>query len=117
MIVRRVVAGDTFDADVRLRALDGVTPIAMVLDPQTEAVNEKVKRLFSVKSVLEVPHNRDPKQLYPMIRDFVLDNTRPGDVVLDPFAGMGTTKAVCEDYGRGYVLIELNIELAAALNG
>lgn len=34
--------------------------------------------------------------------------SRPGDVVLDPFAGSGTTLAVAKSLGRNYIGIELN---------
>lgn len=38
----------------------------------------------------------------------ILAGSRPGDVVLDPFNGAGTTGVVCEKLGRAYVGIELN---------
>lgn len=38
----------------------------------------------------------------------ILAGSRPGDVVLDPFNGAGTTGVVCEKLGRSYVGIELN---------
>jgi DNA modification methylase len=38
----------------------------------------------------------------------ILAGSRPGDVVLDPFAGSGTTLAVAKQLGRAYVGIELN---------
>ncbi len=40
----------------------------------------------------------------------ILAGSRPGDTILDPFAGSGTTGAVAARLGRGYVLIELNPE-------
>jgi site-specific DNA-methyltransferase (cytosine-N4-specific) len=36
--------------------------------------------------------------------------SRPGDLVLDPFAGSGTTLMVARDLGRDYLGIELNPE-------
>ena len=38
----------------------------------------------------------------------ILSSTRPGDVVLDPFAGSGTTLAVSEQLGRESIGIELD---------
>jgi DNA modification methylase len=38
----------------------------------------------------------------------ILSSSRPGDVVLDPFSGSGTTGVVAEHYGRRYVGLELN---------
>ena len=34
--------------------------------------------------------------------------TLPGDMVLDPFAGSGTTGVVAKRMGRGYIMIEQN---------
>ena len=43
-----------------------------------------------------------------MIRDAILDVTRPGDIVLDSFAGSGTTGIACHMSGRRARLIELD---------
>lgn len=39
--------------------------------------------------------------------------TRPGDLVLDPFAGSGTTLVAARNLQRKYVGIELNAEYVA----
>lgn len=38
----------------------------------------------------------------------VLTSTRPGDLVIDPFSGAGTTGVVAVRHGRRYHGIELN---------
>lgn len=43
-----------------------------------------------------------------LVRRCILLGTRPGDTVLDPFSGSGTTGVVAKEEGRGAVLIELN---------
>lgn len=48
-----------------------------------------------------------PKQL---ITPCVLAGSRPGDTVLDPFAGSGTTGEVALELGRNAILCELNAE-------
>ena len=40
----------------------------------------------------------------------ILAGSRPGDVVLDPFSGAGTTALVANNLGRKYIGIELNPE-------
>ena len=51
-----------------------------------------------------------PKEL---VRRCILLGTRPGDLVLDPFSGSGTTGLVAAELNRRAVLIELNEEYAA----
>ena len=51
-----------------------------------------------------------PKEL---VRRCILLGTRPGDLVLDPFSGSGTTGLVAAELNRKAVLIELNEEYVA----
>lgn len=56
-------------------------------------------------NVLECPKPQT-NDLHPtqkpteLIRDIVTDATQPGQLVIDPFSGSGTTLAVCEETGR-----------------
>jgi site-specific DNA-methyltransferase (adenine-specific) len=50
-----------------------------------------------------------------IVRRMVLASTRPGDRVLDPFAGSGTLGAVAAALGRDYVLIDENAEAVAVM--
>jgi DNA modification methylase len=45
-----------------------------------------------------------------LARRCILLGSRPGDAVLDPFGGSGTTGAVAQELGRRAILIELNPE-------
>lgn len=45
-----------------------------------------------------------------LIRPCILAGSRPGDLVLDPFGGAGTTGLVARQEGRNFVLCELNAE-------
>lgn len=47
---------------------------------------------------------------YPpdLIKPCILAGSRPGDTILDPFAGSGTTGMVALEYGRKAILVELN---------
>lgn len=48
-----------------------------------------------------------------LIEPCVLAGSRPGDIVLDPFMGSGTTAAVASQNGRKYLGCELNLEYKA----
>ena len=48
-----------------------------------------------------------------LIEPCVLAGTKPGDLILDPFSGSGTTGMVALRHDRSYVGIELNPEYAA----
>lgn len=48
-----------------------------------------------------------------LARRCILAGSKPGDTVLDPFNGAGTTGFVAQEHGREYVGIELNPEYVA----
>ena len=39
---------------------------------------------------------------------FILSGSNPGDIVMDPFAGSGTTGVVAHKHGRKYLCIDVN---------
>jgi site-specific DNA-methyltransferase (adenine-specific) len=63
-----------------------------------------------------VPTNSAEKTGYPtqkpagVLRRILLASSRPGDWVLDFFAGSGTTGAVAAELGRRFVLVDENPE-------
>lgn len=46
----------------------------------------------------------------PLLLDFVTDFTEPGEVVLDPYMGSGTTGVACMELGRSFMGIEKDPE-------
>jgi site-specific DNA-methyltransferase (adenine-specific) len=68
-----------------------------------------------------VPTNGREKTGYPtqkpegVLRRIVQASSRPGDRVLDFFAGSGTLGAVAKQLGRSYVLIDSNPEAVAVM--
>ncbi len=55
-----------------------------------------------------------PTQLpLALVRRVVLGLTNPGDLVVDPFAGSGTTGVVCAESSRRFVGLELREQFAA----
>ncbi len=53
---------------------------------------------------------RFPKKLAEF---FILAGTNPGDTILDPFAGSGTTAVVAEENGRSWRCIDINEDYCA----
>lgn len=47
-----------------------------------------------------------------LVRPCILAGSRPGDLVLDPFGGSGTTAAVAQELSRRWVICELNTKYA-----
>lgn len=66
----------------------------------------------SVWSVPTKPYSEAHFATFPpaLIEPCILAGSRPGDTVLDPFGGSGTTAQVANKFGRKAVLIELNPE-------
>jgi DNA modification methylase len=66
----------------------------------------------SVWTVATKPYKGAHFATFPpaLIEPCILAGSRPGDVVLDPFMGSGTTAAVAIDHGRQFIGCELNPE-------
>jgi site-specific DNA-methyltransferase (adenine-specific) len=74
--------------------------------------NLSLARPSNVINVNNVSNQFSDKQLHPatfpegLVEFFVKSFTNEGDVVLDPFAGSGTTGLVCKNLNRQYIMIE-----------
>nr|WP_272210226.1 DNA methyltransferase [Marinicella sp. W31]MDC2876090.1 DNA methyltransferase [Marinicella sp. W31] len=68
--------------------------------------------LFPICSGGERLKGNDGKKVHPtqkpeaLLSRIILSSTKPGDVVLDPFLGSGTTAAVAKRLGRHFVGVE-----------
>ena len=71
------------------------------------------------KDVIEIPttcNGMGEKTKHPtqkpeeLVRKFVLSASNPGDIILDPFSGSGTTLVVAEQLGRQWIGCEINPE-------
>ena len=74
--------------------------------------NGETRNRRSVWTVATRPYKGAHFATFPpaLIEPCILAGSRPGDVVLDPFMGSGTTAAVALRHGRRYVGCELNPE-------
>lgn len=77
-------------------------------------VKQKSKNRRTVWNIMTEPYRGAHFATYPreLARLCVLAGSRPGDRVLDPFFGSGTTGVVCNDAGRICTGVELNEEYA-----
>ncbi len=69
----------------------------------------------SVWTVRPQPRPEDhPAMMAPeIVRRCIVCSSRPGDTILDPFAGAGTTGLVADQHQRNAILIELNPDYSA----
>ena len=75
-------------------------------------VREAGRNKRSVWTVTTRPYKGAHFATFPpaLIEPCILAGSRPGDVVLDPFMGSGTTAAVAIQHGRQYLGCELNAD-------
>lgn len=72
--------------------------------------NKKEKNVVRYKKVIPSAKQHPTQKPVGLIRHFVRLHSNAGDMVLDPFAGSGTTGAACILEGREYLLIEKDIK-------
>jgi DNA modification methylase len=72
----------------------------------------------SVWNVALKPYSGAHFATYPpdLIKPCIMAGTKPGDVVLDPFGGSGTTGQVALELGRRAILLELNEDYAKIIH-
>lgn len=77
----------------------------------------KVMGTAKTKATYYVTHRNDkdrnrfdhptPKPLH-IIKNFIINSSREGDIILDPYLGSGTTAQAAFELGRNYIGIEIN---------
>jgi DNA modification methylase len=74
--------------------------------------NDGMRNRRSVWSIATKPYKGAHFAVFPaaLVEPCILAGSRPGDIVLDPFMGSGTTAAVAIAHGRRFVGCELNPE-------
>ena len=84
-------------------ASEGILPTTLWADGETFGLNQQGVR--EIRS-LELPDFPTPKPERLISRVLEIGSS-PGDIVLDSFAGSGTTGAVAQKYGRRWIMVEL----------
>ena len=82
---------------------------------QAERADDGKRNRRSVWTVATRPYKGAHFATFPpaLIEPCILAGSRPGDIVLDPFMGSGTTASVALQHGRQYLGCELNPEYGA----
>lgn len=90
------------------RAPEGTRANASFSAAVTDLCQDRNRR--TVWTIPSEPLKEEHFAAFPtrLVEPCILASTRPGDVVLDPFAGTGTTGRVALAHGRRAVLIEAN---------
>ena len=83
------------------------SPAAPESPPWDELTDAEKKAELATQPYSEAHFATFPPAL---IEPCILAGSRPGDVVLDPFFGSGTTGEVCERLGRRWIGCELSPE-------
>jgi len=75
-------------------------------------INQKGRNRRSVWTIPTQPYSEAHYATFPhrLVEPCIMAGCPPGGIVLDPFAGSGTTGQVAQDLGRNAILIELNPE-------
>ena len=109
-------AGVTRKAGKAFRDLESQDPNAARKRPSAdrEIIVRDTRRKRSVWSVSPSPYSNGHFATFPadLITPCIKAGTKPGDTVLDPFGGAGTTGLVAQRLGRDAVLLELNVTYA-----
>lgn len=66
--------------------------------------NIAIPNIIKLSALREREHpNQKPIEL---VEIFILNHTKPGDLIIDPFCGSGTTALACHKTGRRFICID-----------
>lgn len=103
---------DSFKRDdsKRSEAIPGQSVGTHRADREESEWDTATRNKRSVWTVATVPYKGAHFATFPpaLIEPCILAGSRPGDLVLDPFGGSGTTAQVAQALGRKWLLCELN---------
>lgn len=92
--------------------LDGSVDTSRMTKEQLRNVLDGILAMFETDAIREDRPTRSvdhpTMKPVPLFARLIRNSSRPGDVVLDPFAGSGTTVVACERMGRRARVLELD---------
>jgi adenine-specific DNA-methyltransferase len=105
---KRIWWGPTGDRAPRLKLFlvesnEGVLPTTLWADGEVFGLNQQGIREIRTLGLPDFPTPK-PEQLMSKVLEL---GSNPGDLVLDSFAGSGTTGAVAQKMGRRWIMVEL----------
>jgi len=103
-MIYQIIHGNSLDLEFQTQRLLPSNPAAIVLDPPFEFYNHPIQALFPDVAMLIVPRKRRYGDLSGMISGFLAN--APDGMILDPFAGQGTTLRECIKDERDCLLVE-----------
>lgn len=80
----------------------------VVVDPHSDGARQTNVMAFSSSGDQNRPKARGISFPLGFAERFILQHTQPGDIVMDPFAGVGTTCKAASIHGRNYIGIEID---------
>lgn len=106
---RRIWWGANGDRAPRLKQFlaetdDGLLPTTLWADGEIFGLNQQGVRELRALALPDFPTPK-PEQLIAKVLEL---GSSPGDLVLDSFAGSGTTGAVAQKMGRRWIMVELS---------
>jgi DNA modification methylase len=69
---------------------------------------KEVGNIIKISRIVPRPHQHPTVKPVALVEHFLRLHTKPGEVVLDPFAGSGTTGVACKKMGREFIGFELD---------
>lgn len=90
------------------RLHNGKTKDGSTIHPHPQGARQSNLLLFSSSADQNRPKAKGMSFPRSLPERFILQHTRPGDVVLDPFCGVGTTPVTAAALGRRFIGIEID---------
>jgi site-specific DNA-methyltransferase (adenine-specific) len=81
-----------------------------------ESSGPETANVVRIGKILPSASQHPTQKPVELVRHFLALHTKPGDLVLDPFAGSGTTGVACAEMGRRFLGFEIDPHWAEVAN-